>query len=264
MKFQIIQPSKFLSELIRFYWILESNEPYTHYTMADVCPELVFHYHGQFDELLGDGLISKSFVSGLQGQNNMTRAFSIDKGFGIFGVYFYPHAISVLFNIPTLDLTNHLVNLNDLLGQEGKELEERIMLAENNQARVEILENFLQLKLSKSRNLQLPIYKAIKTIIQDKGLVKINRLVGDYSLSERQFERQFCRYAGFSPKLFSRIVRFHSAMDQYGKNKKTLTKIALDCGYYDQSHFINDFKEFSGLNPKEFFSGVSEATRWRD
>lgn len=264
MKFQIIQPSRSLSEFIRFYWVLESNESYTHHEMSDVCSELVFHYNGQFDEVLDNGIKIKSFASGLQGQNNRTRVFSINKGFGIFGVYFYPHAIPVLFNIPAFNLTNQLVDINDLLGRDGNGLEERIMLAENNQARVTILETFLQLKLSKSCNLQLPIYRAIKTIIQNKGLVKINRLVADYSLSERQFERQFCRYAGFSPKLFSRIVRFHSAMDQYGRNNKSLTKIALDCGYYDQSHFINDFKQFSGLNPKEFFSGESEATRWRD
>ena len=264
MKFNIIKPSESLLEFVRFYWVLESEQPYTHYTMADVCPELVFHYKGQFDELFNNGQKLKSFSACLQGQNNKTRIFNIDSGFGIFGVYFYPYAIPLLFNTPTIDMTNQLVNLNELLGRDGKELEERMMLAKNHSIRVRILENFFMQKLSESYKTQLPVFGTIKTIVQNKGLVKVNKLVGDCSLSERQFERQFCRFAGFSPKLFSRIVRFHSAMDQYGNNSKSLTKIALDCGYYDQSHFIRDFKEFSGLSPKNFFSGNSEATRWRD
>lgn len=264
MKFNIIKPSEFLSEVVRFYWVLESEQPYTHYTMADVCPELVFHYKGQVDELFSNGQKVKSFTSCLQGQNNKTRVFNIDSSFGIFGVYFYPHAVSLLFNIPTIDLTNQIADLNELLGQSGKELEEKIMLAKNHNIRIRILENFFMQKLSVNYKAQLPVFGAIKTIIQNKGLVKVNKIVGNYFLSERQFERQFCKFAGLSPKLFSRIVRFHSAMDQYGNNSKSLTKIALDCGYYDQSHFIRDFKEFSGLNPKDFFSGNSGTTKWRD
>jgi AraC-like DNA-binding protein len=53
-------------------------------------------------------------------------------------------------------------------------------------------------------------------------------------------------------------------MAQYGNKKKSLTSIALECGYYDQSHFIHDFKEFPGLHPKYIFSGNSDATKWRE
>ena len=264
MKFNIIRPSELLSKFIRYYWVLESEEPYTHYSMADVCSEIVFHYKGQHDELLSNGKKIKSFTSGLQGQNNKTRVFSINNGFGIFGAYLYPYAVSLFFNIPAFEFTNQLVSLNELLGQEGNELEEKIILAESNYVRVKILENFFGHKLSQNYNLQLPIFEAIKTIIKTGGPVKVDKLVRDHFLSERQLERQFRKYAGFNPKYFSRIVRFHSAMSQYGNKSNSLTRIALDCGYYDQSHFINEFKEFSGLNPKQFFSGNSEATKWRD
>jgi methylphosphotriester-DNA--protein-cysteine methyltransferase len=74
----------------------------------------------------------------------------------------------------------------------------------------------------------------------------------------------FKHFSGFSPKLFSRIIRFQSALNHYGKKEKKLTEIAYDAGYYDQSHFIQDFKEFSGHSPKEYFSGKTETTQWRD
>ena len=66
------------------------------------------------------------------------------------------------------------------------------------------------------------------------------------------------RIFGFPPKLYSRITRFQAALGEYGSGK-SLTDIAYDCGYYDQSHFINDFREFSGYNPKVYFSGQLKA-----
>ncbi len=108
------------------------------------------------------------------------------------------------------------------------------------------------------------MFDCIQNIILNKGTIQVNAMAKKYYLSERQFERQFQEFSGFNPKKFSRIVRFQSAMSQYGNMVKSLTDIALDCGYYDQSHFIHDFKEFSGHHPKKYFSGNSEATKWRD
>ncbi len=264
MKYSTIKPSERLTELVRFFWVLESAQPYTHYSMADVCPELIFHYNGQFDEIFDNGKVEKSFTSGIHGQTNSTRKFHIDKGFGIFGVYLFPHAIPFLFGVAATELTNQMPNLNELLGLEGSELEEKIMLAKTHDQRIKIVEDFIDRKLLLNYKEQLPVFNSIKTIIQNKGLIKVKKIASDHFLSERQFERQFRQFSGFSPKLFSRIVRFQSAMAQYGNKEKSLTKVALDCGYYDQSHFIQDFKEFSGHHPKHYFSGTSDATVWRD
>ena len=61
--------------------------------------------------------------------------------------------------------------------------------------------------------------------------------------------------------MYSRIIRFQAALKEYG-SKKTLTDIAQDCGYYDQSHFINDFREFTGYNPKVYFAGKAEGSEY--
>lgn len=86
-----------------------------------------------------------------------------------------------------------------------------------------------------------------------------------FNLSERQFERKFREYSGFNPKLCMRIVRFEEACNFYGHSgQKTMTEIAHECGYYDQSHFIRDFKEFSGYEPGHYFSGRAEGVEWRN
>lgn len=264
MIYQTYPPSEKIKDYVRYYWTLESNEPYTHYSMADACPELLFHYSGLFDELYDNGKKEKSFTAGVHGQTHFTRKFYIDKGFGIFGVYLFPHAITHIFGIPANVISNEMPDLNDLLGSEANELEFKIANARCHDQRRVIIEDFIAQKRSSITQEKLPVFRCIRTIIKNKGQTKVKQMAKDCFLSERQFERQFLKYSGFTPKMFSRIVRFQSAMTHYGKREKSLTEIALETGYYDQSHFIHDFKEFSGHLPSEYFSGNSKATEWKE
>ncbi|MDF2383798.1 AraC family transcriptional regulator [Nostoc ellipsosporum NOK] len=231
--------------------------------MADVCTEMIFHYSGRFDELAKDGEYVSSFLSGVQGPTNRTRQFKTANGFGIFGVYFYPHALTALFNIPADAVRNEMPDLLSLLGIKGRMLEETMLAATSNQQRKTIIEQFL-LSCLPSVKQEPAIFAAMQQIIREQGLVQIGELGAKYFLSQRQFERKFRTATGFTPKLFSRIVRFHSALHLYGKKDWRLTDIAHHCGYYDQSHFIHDFLAFSGQHPRKYFSGVSGATAWKD
>lgn len=264
MEYTTIRPSAHLADIVRHFWILESRGAYTHFSMPDVCSELIFHFRGSFTELLNDGREQPSFTAGVHGQSRQARKFEINCGCGILGAYLYPQAIPLLFNCSTPEVSNQMVNLDLLLGTEGKLLEDAIANAAGNTERVRLLEAFISRQYSRKNKKILPVFHTIQTIIDQKGLVKIKDTAKGVFLSERQFKRQFYQYAGFSPKLYARIVRFQSAMELYGQKCKSLTAIALECGYYDQSHFIGDFTEFAGISPKTFFSGKSRATAWRD
>lgn len=260
----MIPPPPHLAHIIRFFWVLEGEMGYTHHNMADACVEMLFHYHGLFDEIAQESDRSKSFTAGVHGPSHVLRRYTIDSGFSIFGVYFYPQAIPLLFSLPAAALTNTAVELSYLLKTAGRELEEKIMLAKDNTERCHILSRFTEERLARQPNIDLPVFSAIKHIIHHQPAISIKALSRQYYLSERQFERQFKQYAGLSPKLFSRIIRFQSAASFYNREAMSLGSIALECGYYDQSHFINDFKAFSGLHPKQYFSGRSGATEWRE
>jgi AraC-like DNA-binding protein len=265
INYRTIAPSEKLANFVRYFWILESDQPYTHYSMADVCPELLFHYKGRFNEISDNGHSEKSFTAGIHGQTSFTRKFQIDCGFGIVAVYFYPYAIPLLFGVSATELTNQMADLNGLTKAVGTALEEDIAAATGSIQRIAIIEKFLERRLPSSTcKEQSPVFHSIQAILKNKGQMTVKQLAGHFFLSERQFERQFQHFAGFNPKLFSRIVRFQSAIAQYGNTQKSLTEIALESGYYDQSHFIHDFKEFSAHHPKHYFSGNSEATAWRD
>jgi len=259
-----VKPSETTQNYVRFYWFLESDESYTHHSMADVCPELVFHYQGRFNEILANGQQERSFLAGINAPSSQTRQFSIDQAFGMFGVYLYPHAIPLLFDIQASDLTNQMVDIDILTRKYGSDLEERIMLSKSHEERVSIMETFITQRLQQQKETSLPVFKALQFIMKSEATPTVKDLTQDYFISERQLERQFQRFTGFSPKQFIRIARFQNTMQFYGSQELRLTDVALNCGYYDQSHFINDFKQFSGLNPKEYFKGKTTATLWRD
>jgi len=263
MNYYTIAPPPALSPYVRFFWVLESDEPYCHRSMADGCAEMIFHYKGVFDEITTDGQATQSFLSGLHGPSKNYRRFITDRSFGIFGVYLYPFTIPYLFSLPASELSDQSPDLQSLFGRDGRDLEEKIMLAVHNRQRVAVMSSFLEKKLLNICSGQPACVAIINTLIHTGGSTSVNELAKRSFLSTRQFERNFKTFSGFSPKLYSRIIRFQLATQQYGPGNKSLTDIAYDCGYYDQSHFIHDFKQFSGYHPRQYFSGRSEGVEWK-
>lgn len=268
MKFFTIKPPLGLAKYVRYFWVLEGNasydKPYIHRSMAHGYTELIFHYNGIFDELISDNVSEKSILSGLAGQSQTFKRFAINQDFGIFSAYLYPFAATHLFSIPGTDLQNQMVDLRTLIGAEANDLEEKMMLATNNDLRVQIISEFLENRLAKTRPAPIGVFETIKFIMETNGMTNIEELAKRNFLSTRQFERNFKEFIGFNPKLFSRIIHFQSVLSNYYNKEISLTEIAYDAGYYDQSHFIQDFKEFSGHNPKDYFSNKAEGTKWRE
>lgn len=268
MKYFTVQPPADLARYVRFFWVLEhdlsDSEPYYHRTMADGCAEMIFHIKGRFDEIGRDDKTEASFWSGVHGQSQYYRRFVIGQDFGIFGVYLYPYALPALFGIPAVELSNQMPDLHAFFGPVGAELEERVMLAPSHSERMHIVSGFLRDYIRKRERQEPAVFSVISSVIRSNGLARIPELAAQSFLSTRQFERKFLAFSGFSPKLFSRIIRFQSALNEYGSKGKSLTEIAYECGYYDQSHFIHDFKAFSGEHPKTYFSGNAEGMGYRD
>jgi AraC-like DNA-binding protein len=266
MLYQTFHPSIRLAPYVRFFWALEGEvvrgEEFVHRSMADGCVEMVFHYRASFDELDAVGDRTFSPISSIQAQSTAFRRFSTNESFGIFGAYLYPYAIPRLFAYPASDFTNISPDLESVFGSEGRLLEEEMTSAGDNEARVEIVANFLENKLSVSTRELPTIHHAIHSVLDAAGDVRIPELAREHALSTRQFERKFKEFAGLNPKLYSRVARFQAATQHKFAGVRDLTEIAYACGYYDQSHFINDFRQFSGYTPKEYFWTTAEGTQY--
>ena len=91
--------------------------------------------------------------------------------------------------------------------------------------------------------------------MQSRGLIDVSSLSEQMNINRRSIERRFASVIGMSPKQLSRVVRLQSTiriLEQ--KNFTNLTALAYENGYYDQAHFIKDFKEFTGMSPKTFYA----------
>ena len=257
MKYLTYTPPDHLTNIVFQYWSLEGIIPggqkYIHRTMANFRPELIFHYGGEFSELTTDDSIQTTFITGIHGQTDKIRRFIATDKYGIFGVLLQPYAIPLLFGISSLETSNQLIDLPSILGADGITLTERMITAKDNSTRIQIINHFLNRKLQDYK--RPGIINVAQLICKKNGMVDVKKIAMQAFLSQRQFERNFKELIGFNPKTFARLVRFKSLINNYSKRDKSLTHIAYDFGYYDQSHFIQEFKSFSGYKPNTYFSG---------
>ena len=264
MQYQTIDAPASLSPFVKCFWSFEGNQEgqsYVYRSLADGCAELIFHYKGLFSEPDVQG---NPFYAGLAAQTKEYKRYITQEAFGIFGAYLYPFAIPLLFNIPAYELTGEMPDLVTLLGNEGRVLQDTILQAPGNHQRSIILGNYLEKKLQNRFSEHDAVFSAIRHVIQAEEISNIPALSGMFCMSERTLERKFKDFAGLSPKLLFRISRFKSTLNDYGNQTRSLTEIAHACGYYDQSHFISEFKSFSGYHPRQYFHGRPEGVEWRD
>lgn len=255
MKFKIIAPPPHLADYVRWFWCMEfdaaGNGPFTHHAFAHHCCEFIFYYKGQFRQksFTGD---EKHVLTGVYGQTQSISTLTSDTDFGVFGFYLYPYAMTQLFNIPAVEITNQSIDLKTLCGSEGEALEEKIMLAEDNDQRLKIVIGFLEARLKNIRSEFLYFCSSLRTLSNGYQDLNVNTWASDNFLSVRQFERRVREFTGFSPKQFLRITRFNALLNKSFTGKR-FGDIAFEFGYYDEAHFSHDFKQFSGINPSEYF-----------
>ncbi|RNL77391.1 AraC family transcriptional regulator [Sinomicrobium pectinilyticum] len=249
MNFKIIQSPQRLADYVRFFWFSEYNAPkepsFIHHAFAHHCPEVLFCYKGQFKYKSAFDT-GKSLITGVYGQTQSISRVTSNTDFGILGFYLYPHALTQLFQMQANELTNQSVDIKTLYGKEGEILEEKIMLAVNNNQRVKIITDFLEARLINVRTKFSGTCSSIKTISNAYQAVSASSLTKNNFLSLRQFERRFKEFSGFSPKRFLRIARFNSLLNTPFQHKN-FADIAFEFGYYDEVHFSHDFKQFSGI-----------------
>jgi AraC-like DNA-binding protein len=267
MIYYTIQPPARLAGYIQFFWVLEGSataeKPFHHRVFAESAPEWIFYCKGQFELCSTGADRQKTPASCLSGQMQHFKKLYTTSDFCLFGVYLFPYAIPVVFNLPARVLSDETVDTCTLLGRDGRMLEEMVYEAPDHPTRATLISEFMLQRLERSREVHSPVFASIRQILFSSATLSISGLANDCCLSRRHFERKFLHYAGYSPKQFQRIARFNTVIKGFEKSPISLAEIAYRCGYYDQSHFIHDFRLFSGYNPKAFFSQQNQVADYR-
>ncbi len=177
------------------------------------------------------------------------------KGAKYFGVRFLPSAAEPVLGSPLDQFTDQNVLLNDI--QDGADkLLDQIYNAETFQDRVGHFEMYHYERTRKSKPVPGLVHEVLRKINSSHGDIRIQALADETGYSARHLNNMFKKHVGVSPKFYERVVRFQRCLDQL-RNHRTgdLTELAYDAGYYDQAHFINEFKEFSMKTPTQVLCG---------
>lgn len=181
----------------------------------------------------------------------------LDGVFGQLGVILHPTAPYYLFHNYGEDLSNKWTPLEEVSPvcsrQLVKNLSNRNLPVED---RLSQILTFLKV-LEKQR---LPpidwLEEALLQIFERNGNIDQKELLENSGLGARHFRRVFGKILGIPPKYFCKIVQMNTAFEVINSSDpEKLHHIALDCGYYDQSHFIHDFHKMFGVSPEKFLSG---------
>jgi AraC-like DNA-binding protein len=173
-----------------------------------------------------------------------------------FAVRFYPYGFANFIIRPIRELADKETPLISLFEENlVRELEQKIIDASSTKFRIEAVENFLLGKLKSQSVIDNIIKTTIHALYSTNGSGSINAILKEDLSKRRNLERKFSKQIGVSPKQLGKIIRFQAALKMMLNSKgEKLIQIAYKNEYYDQAHFIKDFKEFTGTNPKEYLS----------
>lgn len=258
MNYQVYTPVPELQPFVKCFWTLDdeaTEAPVRQRVLPDGCMEMIFHYGDLYQQYFEDGssiIQPRSFVFG---QITSYLEIAPTGVSGIVSARFLPDGLLPFLTRPVSELKNKAVSLEELFGDEGKMLEEKVIDAADSQERIRLIEAFLLSKLADRATIDNVTKHCVNVIMQSRGQVGVVELAGQVNINRRNMERKFMSIIGMSPKQLSRVVRLQATLKMLEQKQFTsLTSLAYENGYYDQAHFIKDFREFTGMSPKLFFA----------
>jgi AraC-like DNA-binding protein len=193
--------------------------------------------------------------SGAMVSGTYTGSFVIDahQQASVMGVHFRPGGAFPFLGAAVSELADTHVDLETLWGSAARRLRERLCAAREPAERFRLLEEALTAHLFNPMEHHYAVLFALNVFVRadsDSSVRDVAKMVG---LSKRRFIQVFAREVGLTPKLFCRLRRFQRAFRSLRQARlPDWSRLATECGYCDQSHFIRDFRNFSGLQPTEY------------
>lgn len=187
----------------------------------------------------------------MYGQTIQPIQISIQGSYRIIVFQLYPFAGKILFGINPKTLNDDCYDLTSLENTSAQKTLSLLVSTDDAQEQIHMMATWIsQLVKQEISYKENSIRLAINLILQCQGNILIANLAKQLHTTERTLQRDFVEYIGISPKQFAKIIQFHSSLTKISDSQiSKLTSIVFESGYADQSHFIRDFKKYSGTNP---------------
>jgi len=243
--YQEITPNQPLQEFIYCYWQLKTektlSDQFNYKVVADGCIDIFFELNNP----------EESFVMGFC---KTYTEFPLENTFNYIGIRFLPTMFPQIFNFNASELSNRFENLNKIEPKTAEFIAKKINASQNLTDIKAIFDEYFQQKIADTNfNIDKRLYQAIEIILENFGVVNIKTDLNT-GISQRQLQRLFKYYIGDTAKTFSKVVQFQNILKAKPSNQSLkANKLFYDVGYYDQAHFIKDFKNFYGVTPSKAF-----------
>jgi len=257
MVYQEYLISEPLKSYVKVIWSMESDECWAPpmRILPDSCVELVIHFNKPYRTTFSNNTTAVQPQSFVVAQLKNFIEIEPHGKIGMMSVRFTAQGAYHFFGMPMKEIANGFVDLKNIWNKLAEEIEDRIVCCHDNNQRNNIIQYYLLKQLYKNNKEDATLDRCLNLIYSLKGQVRADEIASRIGLSNRQLVRKFNDSVGLSPKEFSKIIKFIGSLNYLRSHANSnLSAAAYECGYYDQAHFIHDFKEYSGLTPSQFLT----------
>lgn len=253
-KYEVKHP--LLRRYIKFFWEIETrNADINHRIIPQRNINLRFNLNETAHFYVNNGVehsLEQVYFSGLQDRYNDLH-LKLRGIVHVLGISFLPNGFYPFVNIPLHEFKNKLISAGEIGSGVLSQFGMRLMDTDSVRSRLDLLEKELLKILLKNKETNLYFHRIFSTLQEERSTLGISEFCDTHGIGNRTLERIFNRYVGISANTYFTLNRFHVSMNQllYTEYQK-LTDLAFDNGYFDQMHFIRDFKRFTGNSPRSF------------
>lgn len=262
MEFKHFAPSDILKPYIKHYYIFESDSDTefddTVFPSGDM--EVIFNLgEGIWESSVDNKFLATPKIE-LWGQITKPLAIRSKGKHTMLGIKFFTHSASYFFNDGIGIFNDQITDLSAVIGNTARQLYAKLLETDYRHKRIELIENFLikQLIANEKRSFKIDkvahILSAIKRNPTENSL---GHIASKHNITPRYLHKLIYQHTGLSPTSFNKINRFQFSLKLINESQEPLTTIAYHSGYFDQSHFIRDFKSFTGLTPSAYLQNIT-------
>jgi AraC-like DNA-binding protein len=250
MNIRRYHPSALLAPYIKEFFIIESDGMMDSRILPDTSLVMALRYKGIVQRVEASvAAVAPGVITGLRRSHRLMR-YSPDTGNLL--VLFKEGGLAAFTRIPANELFDMTIPAENFFAKAAiQDLVDVLSEAKDSDTRIRRTEAFLTLQL-RGNGPDPIVNEAVRLIRESKGLIKIKDLAHALYISQDPLEKRFRTQIGSTPKQYSSIIRLRNIIDTWS-SYPSLTSASYEAGYFDQSHFIKDFRTFTGESPKDFF-----------
>ena len=258
LNFKLFETHALLKPYVHSYWLIQKKDfkkEMIYKILSDASMGFSINFAKAYFSKMNNNTFDCITNFSIDGPTKYPTYLHFDKELYIIGVRFKTAGAYVFFEEKIESFADKNTPLHNTKNWPLDALYSTLISKNTVEERIKEIENFLIKKLQESKKKNAPwMFPLISKVLDNKGDITLDSLCKDFDISIRQMERSFKKEIGLSPKVFLRVIRMRNAKDLLNKlDLESFTKTAHETGFFDQSHFIREFKFFMKETPKNYY-----------